>query len=211
MGLDWVVIAKEKDGKEINPTDILGAKRASRFDSEVVGKLRDIHTSRGERSDFDDWLSSLIAQDPAPIVIPFGPEYRDAVPGVQAEVQYYGFRGKALETEINRLSEFAVAKGNSMDWIWQDLDTEDKIKSSIQKLTSTLEAYSALHPRPYNIAKQRFDSWRSEDLEGVNKADQEIASDADMQDHVFEIFTYLAAILWLSFWQDKGFKIAADF
>ena len=211
MGLDWVVIAKQKDGKEINPTDILGARRASRSDIEVVEKLRMIHASRGEQTHFEDWLSSLLAQDPPPIVIPFGALCRDAVPGVQAEVQYYGFRGKALEPEINRLSVFSITNGNSIDWIWKGFETEEEIRNSIQRLSSTLEAYSILHPHPYEIAKRRFDSWHSEDVEGVAKIDQEIVSDFDMQDHVFEIFAYFAAILWLSFWQDKGFKITADF
>jgi len=211
MGLDWVVIAKVKGGKEINPTDILGVKRASRSDSEVMEILRDIHTSREEQTDFDDWLDSLIAQDPPPIIIPFGPESRNAIPGIEAEAQYYGFRGKALEPKFNRLSTFAVSKGRSMEWIWEDQETEKEINASIRRLTSTLEEYSHLHPQPYKIAKQRFESWYSDDTEEVSTIDEKIASDPELQEQVIDIFAYLAAISWLTFWQDKGFVIVADF
>ena len=211
MGLDWVVIAKTVNGKEINPTEVFGAKRASKSDPEVVQKLREIHSARGERSPFDEWLHSLIEKEPPPIVISFGTDCRDAIPGVQAEVQYYGFRGKALEPEINKVSAFAVAEGRSMDWLWKDHDTADQIRDSIRWLSDILQTYSASHRRAYELAKRRFDSWRCEDIAEVAAIDGETSADANMEDEVFAIFAYLSAVLWLTFWQDKGFKIAADF
>ena len=143
MGLDWVVIAKEENGREINPTDILGVRRASKTDPEVVERLRELYSDRGERLSFDDWLDSLVTADPPPIVIPFGEDCRDAIPGVQAEVQYYGFRAKALEPEINRVSAFAVEDGRSLDWLWNDHDTTEQIDASVQQYAMDQKLTSA--------------------------------------------------------------------
>ena len=40
MGLDWVVLAYEEDGRYVDPTETIGAKRACRDDPEVVAELR---------------------------------------------------------------------------------------------------------------------------------------------------------------------------
>jgi hypothetical protein len=211
MGLDWVVIAKEENEREINPTDILGVRRASKTDPEVVERLRELYADRGEHLSFDDWLDSLVANDPPPIVISFGEDCRDAIPGVQAEVQYYGFRGKALEPDINRVSAFAVEDGRSLDWLWNDHDTTEQIDASVKWISDVLDAYNPSNQKAFDLAKRRFDAWRRQDTVAISKIDDETASDPDLEDHVFAIFAYLSARLWLSFWAGKGFRIAADY
>src|SRR5215468_7689357 len=41
MGLDWIVLSKKVDGREINPTEVIGARRASRCDPEVLAAITD--------------------------------------------------------------------------------------------------------------------------------------------------------------------------
>ena len=63
MGLDWVVLEKVVDGKEINPTEVIGSKRACRDDSEVVNELRGIWEGGDYGKTFDEWLDELLVQE----------------------------------------------------------------------------------------------------------------------------------------------------
>ncbi len=117
MGLDWVVLAREEGDAEINPTEVIGAVRASRGDPDVVAALREIWAQQQSDDTFEEFLDHVVNQDPPPIVLPYGSDLSDAMPAVRAEAQYYGFRGKALEPSLSRVSAAAERDGEDFGWL----------------------------------------------------------------------------------------------
>lgn len=63
MGLDWIVLAKEQDGLEINPTEVIGSRRANRDDPEVMKELRRIWEAGNQTTKFDQFVDELVSRE----------------------------------------------------------------------------------------------------------------------------------------------------
>lgn len=211
MGLDWVVLAKERDGVEINPTEAIGAKRASRDDPEVMDELRRIWEAGDQSQPFDGFVEDAVSQVVPPIVVTFGSGFEAAIPAVRAEVQYYGFRGKAIEPKGNRVSAFAERNGHDLSWLYGDLESQGDIEAKIAQLVQIIDHYRRGNPDITSLAESYYHAWRQRNLAEMEKFEQAFESDPDAEDHLFELYAFFGVIDWLRFWSDKGFKIAADF
>ena len=211
MGLDWVVLSRTEGEHEINPTEVIGAVRATRHDPAVIDALRGIWESQGSDDSFDAFLDAVTTKEPPPIVIPFGPDARTAMPAVRAEVQYYGYRGKALEPELNRISAAAENEGEDLGWMWGRLSSRSEIESRISELERILAGHRTQNEVVCSVADEFFSAWQTVDEDQLREFEARFSSDTELGDHVFEVFSYLGAIAWLQFWSDKGFVIAADF
>lgn len=211
MGLDWVILAKEVNRIEINPTEVIGAKRATRDDPLVVNELRLIWQDSDQAMTFDEFLTEVTSREIPPVVIPFGEGFQDAIPAVQAEVQYYGYRGKAIEPEFNCISEFAEQNGQDMSWIYGEMVAQSDIEEKINLLEGIFNRYKSIYPEIATAGEQYFLAWHQQRSVELDQIEQDLTNDIDKEKIVFEIFGFLGAIEWLRFWSDKGFKIVADF
>ena len=211
MGLDWVVLAKEVNEVEINPTEVIGAKRATRDDPHIVNEWRLIWQEGDQVMTFEEFLTDATSRQIPPIVIPFGEGFHDAIPAFQAEVQYYGYRGKVIEPELNCVSEFAEQNGYDMSWIYGEMATQSDIEERINLLEKIFNKYKFSHSKIASAGERYFLSWRQQQVTEVDHIEQELEHDADKEKIIFEIFGFLGAIEWLRFWSDKGFEIVADY
>ncbi|GAB5406967.1 MAG: hypothetical protein Aurels2KO_51980 [Aureliella sp.] len=211
MGLDLVVLAKEQHGVDINPTDVIGARRANRDDPQVMDELRRIWESGDQTATFDAFVDDVVSRDVPPIVIQYGDGFESAIPAVRAEVQYYGFRGKAIEPAGNRVSAFAERNGHDMSWLYGDLATQSDIESRIALLQRIIDEYRRENAEVTSTAEQCYQAWRRRDFAEYEKMKQSFRDDPETEQHVFEVFSFFGAIDWFRFWVDKGFTIAADY
>ncbi len=211
MGLDLVVLAKEHNGVDINPTDVIGARRANRDDRQVMDELRRIWESGDQATAFDNFVDNVASCDVPPIVIQYGDGFASAMPAVRAEVQYYGFRGKAIEPASNRVSAFAERNGHDMSWLYGELATQTEIESTIDLLQSILEDYRRENAEITSRAEQFYRAWRRREFAEHERLEQSFRDDPGTEEHIFELFAFFGAIDWLRFWADKGFTIAADY
>ena len=134
MGLDWVVLEKEQNGRMVNPTEVIQAKRATRDDAEVLVGMLSIWKSGDQSIAFEDFVEEAVSSEIPPIVIPFGEGFQNAIPAVQAEVQYYGYRAMVLETRLNCVSQFGERSGYDFSWIFGQLSTQDEIIGKVIEL-----------------------------------------------------------------------------
>lgn len=211
MGLDWVVLAKEVNRVEINPTEVIGAKRATRDDPLIVNEMRLIWQDGDQTMTFDEFLTDTTSRDIPPILIPFGEGFQDAIPAFQSEVQYYGYRGKAIEPGLNCVSEFAEQNGYYMSWIYGEMATQSDIEERINSLEEIFNKYKSDYPEIASVGERYFLAWRQQQSAEVDQIEQDLEHDTDKEKIIFEIFGFLGAIEWLRFWSDKGFEIVADF
>jgi hypothetical protein len=211
VGLDWIVLAKEQDGVEINPTDVIGSRRATRDDPEVLSELRRIWAAGDQANTFDQFVDELVSRDVPPVVILYGKGFEAAIPAVQAEVQFYGFRGKAIEPNRNRVSAFAERNGHDISWLYGEFATQTDIEKAINLLQRILSDYRREAVEITSLAERYYGTWRRRDSIEMQKIEQELKGDPDLEDHVLELYSFIGAIAWLQFWADKGFKIAADY
>jgi hypothetical protein len=209
MGLDWVVLAREEGQDTVQPTEVLGAKRATDNDDDVINRLRDIWAG-GEKGgqSFDEFLTTMRAQEVPPIVIGFGPDAQAAVPAVRAEGQYYGFRAQALDPQSNSLSAWAAKHGQGFNWLYQPMAGESQINEGVQELAHVLGQFRSAQPDIAALGDQYYTAWQS------RQRDEELERQVvkpELQELVFDVFAYLGAIAWLTFWSTKGFKIAPEY
>jgi hypothetical protein len=184
MGLDWVVIAKEENGVEINPTEVLGAKRLEpgTKDPEVLSAVRqmyDDHLAKLEQQahtdskpgllkrifgaketkkrvpTFEEFINELTSHyEYPPVVVPFGEEAKEAIPKIPATEQYYGYRGQALLPDVNGISRFAENKGEDLSWMHQELKTQSEIEDKITILQKILQLFEQAYPHEFVKAKE---------------------------------------------------------
>lgn len=211
MGLDWVVLGKEADGAYINPTEIIGARRASRTDPEVMAEMLRIWESGDKEISFQNFVEDLVSREVPPIVIQYGDEFEGALPAVMAEAQYYGYRAKAIEPDLNRISVFAERSGIKMDWLYGNMENESEIRERIQLLEKILDLYRSENSAVVELAEKFFADWRHARKDALDNMDKYSGGDAETEEHLFEIFGFIGAIDWLRFWSDKGFAVAADY
>ena len=211
MGLDLVVLAKEKDGVEINPTDAIGARRANRDDAQAMEALRRIWEAGDRAATFDAFVDDVVSREVPPIVILYGEDFESAMPAVRAEVQYYGFRGKAIEPAGNCVSAFAEQNGHDMSWLYGELNTQAEIESKIELLQSILDGYRGENAEITSIAEGYYQAWRQRDAAELEKLEQSFRNNPETAEHVFQLFSFIGAIDWFRFWVDKGFAIVADY
>jgi len=211
MGLDWVVVAREDGEVPVYPTEILGARRASRDDSEVLAELRRIWESGAQESSFDEFVEQLVSQEVPPVVIGFGEGCESAAPAVVAEGQYYGYRAKAIEPSLNRISVFAEQNGIEMDWLYDQMRSEAEIRERIELLETIFDRYRSENPEIVRDGEMFYADWRRAPGEWMDHEEKYAGGDAEVEEHLFEIYAFLGAIDWLRFWADKGFQIAAEY
>jgi hypothetical protein len=242
MGLDWIVLAKEEDGREVNPTEVLGVKRLERNtqDPEILSVVQESyeqHLEQLRRKPLDrpSWLGRILgrkAEAPRlptldefvesilerseipPVVVPFGPDARGAVPEVVAEVQFYGYRGKALEPDCNGISRVAEQQGHDLSWLYGDFETREEIEEKIGLLKAMLAEFERAHPESLESARDELARLRDPSTPEEEKLRLEIQStegNAESACTSMDLAAVEGAIRWLEFWADKGFKIAADF
>jgi hypothetical protein len=211
MGLDLVIMAKQQYGIEINPTEVIGARRASRDDPEVMERLRTVWDAGDKASTFDEFVDELIAREFPPVVIHFGDGFEAAIPAVAAEGQYYGYRGKAIEPAGNRISAFAESNGHDLSWLYGKHGTKRVIESRINLLQRILDGYRDDNAEITTITEEYYHVWRRRDFAELEKLEQSFPDDPDSKDHIFELYSYFGAIDWFRFWADKGFAIAAEY
>ena len=207
MGLDLVVLAKGN----LNPTDAIGARRADRNDTQVMEELRRIWNAGDQTITFDAFVDDAVSGEVPPIVIAYGEDFESAKPAVQAEVQYYGYRGKSIEPGHNRVAVFAEDNGHDMSWLYGELVTQAEIESTIGMLQQTLDEYLAKNTEIAPSAREYYQAWLRRDAEEPEEIVQLFQDDPEAQEHVFELFSFFGVIDWLRFWADKGFIIKGDF
>ncbi|HEV7668588.1 MAG TPA: hypothetical protein VGS22_08700 [Thermoanaerobaculia bacterium] len=211
MGLDWVVLDREIDGTQVNPTEVLGAKRATRIDPEVLNEMRRIWETGDREVPFEEFVEGLVSRETPPIVISYGEGFEAAIPAVKAEAQYYGYRAKAIEPDVNRISAFAVANGISMDWLYDEMCSPAEILQKIQILEKVFDRYRVANSPAVQLAEKYDEEWKRRGKKSRVPMSEFSGGDAAMEEHLYEIHAFLGAIEWLRFWSDKGFEIVADY
>jgi hypothetical protein len=211
MGLDWVVLEKEQNGILINPTEVIKAKRATRDDAEVLVEMLSIWKSGDRSITFEHFVEDAVSNEIPPIIIPFGAGFQNAIPAIQAEVQYYGYRGMALEPRLNCVSRFADQSGYDFSWIFGQLSTQDEIVSKIKELEQIYEAFQSANKKLALEGEKYYRSWREQNKDLQDKLEQTYLKNDKYWDDIISIYGFLGAIDWLRFWSDKGFTIAADY
>jgi hypothetical protein len=211
MGLDWVVLEKEQNGILINPTEVIKAKRATRDDAEVLVEMLSIWKSGDQSITFEDFVEHAVSNEIPPIIIPFGAGFQNAIPAVQAEVQYYGYRGMVLESSLNCISRFAEQSGYDFSWIFGRLSTQDEIVSKINELQRIYEAFQLANKKLALEGEKYYRSWYEQNKDLQDKMEETYFKNGKYWDDIISIYGFLGAIDWLRFWSDKGFTIAADY
>jgi hypothetical protein len=212
MGLDWVVLEKEVNGVVTNPTDIIQAKRATRNDAEVLAEMLSIWKSGDQSLSFEEFVEDAVSQEIPPVVIPFGDGVHNAIPAVQAEVQYYGYRGMVLEPRINCISQFAEQSGYDFSWIFADLNTQDEILGRIQELEQIYRDFQSVNHELALEGNNYYQAWRERNQDLQDKLEETyFKKGASYWNDILSIYGFLGVIDWLRFWSDKGFIIAADY
>jgi hypothetical protein len=211
MGLDWVVLGKEQNGIFINPTEVIKAKRATRDDVEVLAEMLSIWKDGDQSISFEDFVQDAVSSEIPPIIILFGDGFQNAIPAVQAEVQYYGYRGMALESRLNCVSRFAEQSGYDFSWIFGQLSSQDEIVGKIKELGQIYSAFQAANKELALEGEKYYRAWREQNKDLQDKLEQTYLKNSDNWDNVISIYGFLGAIDWLQFWSDKGFTIAADY
>jgi hypothetical protein len=211
MGLDWVVLEKEQNGILINPTEVIKAKRATRDDSEVLVGMLSIWKSGDQSITFEDFVEDAVSNEIPPIIVPFGDGFQNAIPAVQAEVQYYGYRGMALEPRLNCVSRFAEQSGYDFSWIFGQLSTQDEIVGKIKELEQIYEAFQSANKNLALEGEKYYRAWREQNKDIQDKLEQAYLKNGEYWDDIISIYGFLGAIDWLRFWSNKGFTIAADY
>jgi hypothetical protein len=211
MGLDWVVLEKEQNGIFINPTDVIKAKRATRDDAEVLAEMLSIWKSGDQSITFEDFVDDTVSNEIPPIIIPFGDGLQSAIPAVQAEVQYYGYRGMALESRLNCVSRFAEQTGYDFSWIFGQLSSQDEIVGKIKELEQIYEAFKSANKELALEGEKYYRSWREQNKDLQEKLEGIYLKKDKYWNDIISIYGFLGAIDWLWFWSDKGFTIAADY
>jgi hypothetical protein len=211
MGLDWIVLAKEQNGLEINPTEVIGSRRANREDPEVMEELRRIWEDGNQLTKFEQFVDELVSREIPPIVIPFASEFEAAIPAVRSEAQFYGFRGKTIEPYCNRISEYAERNGYDMSWLYGTFNTQVDIEAAISLLQQILSEYRTTNTQITSLAEKYYRAWRRHDSAEAQRMEEAFETDPEIEDHVLELYSYFGAIDWLQFWSDKGFKIVAEY
>jgi hypothetical protein len=211
MGLDWVVLEKEQNGILINPTEVIKAKRATRDDAEVLVEMLSIWKSGDQSITFEDFVEDAVSNEIPPIIVPFGDGFQNAIPAVQAEVQYYGYRGMALEPRLNCVSRFAEQSGYDFSWIFGQLSTQDEIVGKIKELEQIYEAFQSANKNLALEGEKYYRAWREQNKDIQDKLEQAYLKNGEYWDDIISIYGFLGAIDWLRFWSNKGFTIAADY
>jgi hypothetical protein len=212
MGLDWVVLEKKQDGVLVNPTEAIQAKRATRNDADVLAEMLFSWKSGDQTLTFEDFVEDAVSLEIPPVVIPFGDGFQDAIPAVQAEVQYYGYRGMVLEPRLNCVSRFAEQSGYDLSWIFGQLTTHDEIESKIKELEQIYGLFQSANKELAFEGEKYYRSWREQkkDLQ-INLEQTHFDRGESYWNDILSVYGFLGAIDWLSFWSDKGFTIAADY
>ena len=212
MGLDWVVLEKEQNGILVNPTEAIQPKRATRNDADVLAEMLFIWKSGDQSISFEDFVEDAVSLEIPPIVIPFGDGFQSAIPAVQAEVQYYGYRGMVLEPSINCVSRFAEQSGYDFSWIYGELTTQDEIVGKINELEQIYESFRSVNKELAAEGKKYYHCWREQNKDLQDKLDKTyFDKGASYWNDIQSIYGFLGAIDWLRFWSDKGFTITADY
>ena len=173
-----------------------------------MDELRRIWESGDQAATFETFVDDVVSRD---VPIQYGDGFESAIPAVRAEVQYYGFRGKAIEPAGNRVSAFAERNGHDMSWLYGELGTQAEIESKINLLQRILDDYRRENAEITSMAEQYYQAWRRRDFAEHEKIEQSFPDDPQTEEHVFELFSFFGAIDWFRFWAGKGFTIAADY
>ena len=211
MGLDWVVLEKEQNGVLVNPTEAIQARRATRNDAEVLAEMLFIWKSGDQSLSFEDFVEEAVSSKIPPIVIEFGKDFQDAIPAVQAEVQYYGYRGMVLEPRLNCVSQFAEQSGYDFSWIFGQLTTQDEIIGKIKELEQIYESFQSANKELALEGEKYYRAWREQNKDLQDKLEQTHINNGEYWDDILSVYGFLGAIDWLRFWSDKSFTIAADY
>ena len=212
MGLDWVVLEKEQNGVLVNPTETIQAKRATRNDAEVLAQMLSIWKSGDQSLSFEEFVEDAVSPEIPPVVIPFGNGFQDAIPAFQAEVQYYGYRGRVLESRINCISRFAEQSGYDFSWIFGELNTQDEIVGKIKELEQIYRSFLAANKELALEGEKYYRAWREQNKDLQDKLEDTYFNKGEAYwNDILSVYGFLGAIDWLRFWSDKGFTIAADY
>jgi hypothetical protein len=211
MGLDWVVLEKKQNGFLVNPTEIIQAKRAIHDDAEVLAEMLSIWESGDQSITFEDFVEDAVSNEIPSIVIPFGDGFQDAIPAVEAEVQYYGYRGMVLEPRLNCVSRFAEQLDYDFSWIFGQLTTQDEIVGKINELEQIYEAFQSTNRELALEGEKYYYAWREQNKGLQDELERTYLNNGKYWDDILSIYGFLGAIDWLQFWSDKGFTIAADY
>ena len=130
---------------------------------------------------------------------------------MRAEAQYYGFRAKAIEPRYNRIAAFAEGRGHDFSWLFGKLEARSEIEGRIADLEKALDRYRRENLEICDFAERYYSAWREGRPKDMAALEEQMGATADLEDHVYELFSVLGAIDWLRFWSDKGFRIAAEF
>lgn len=131
------------------------ARQAKRQQKELQAELRPLNDRLAANASldqgFDAWARELAGQDNPPIILECNEQGRAGIPQhATTMLQYYGFRGKALETRINILSIFASEHGKSLGLyseFYLDDDGESRRDDEEPGLDIDSEIYSDLLTR----------------------------------------------------------------
>lgn len=211
MGLDWVLLEKEEDGVWVYPTETIQAKRATRNDAEVLAEMLFIWKSGDQSLSFEDFVENAVTLETPPIVIQFGEGYEDAIPAVQAEVQYYGYRAKVIEPRLNCVSRFAEQAGYDLSWIFGQLTCRAEILDKINELERIYESFQSTNKELTHEGEKYYRAWREQNKDLQDELEQRYFNNDTYWDDILSVYGFLGAIDWLRFWSDKGFTIAADY
>jgi len=211
MGLDWIVLGKEQNGVWVNPTEVIQAKRATRNDAEVLAEMLFIWKSGDQSLSFEDFVENAVSLETPPIIIQFGTGFEKAIPAVQAEVQYYGYRAKVIEPRLNCVSRFAEQAGYDFSWIFGQLATQNEIVGRIRELEQIYKSFQVASEELTSEGEKYYQAWREQNKDLQDELEQRNFDNAEYWEDVLSVYGFLGAIDWLLFWSDKGFTVAADY
>lgn len=199
MGIDWVVLDKEENGRTIDPWMTLGARRLDLQDPETVAAFRAIYDHRlslvdpptvrkwwqfgaaepKERRAFREYwsrpfqavLADAAAEKPPPVMIECAPGNEDGLAAICGAARTCDFRGNELREEFN-----AVVREMGLDDtpFWNDMSIAE-----MRQVADDLEAALA--------------RYRAETTE----------RDAESEE------TVVAGVRWLRYWAGKGHAVTA--
>ncbi len=172
------------------------------------------------RPSFEEWRAEQAAMDPPPVVLRVGPNcLPEAIPYIEAAVQWYGYRGKAVQPDLNPLVNWWCVK--------HDIDLNialfgEQVEDGPSTLTDPSQ-FDELAGYTIGDMATMFEGMAADCAAAF--PDLAAAADADNDEKCgpypehgiessiepFYLLAIRGAARFFRFWEGKGFPIAPDF